>query len=268
MTLKYFDTKDVEPLVEELFLLNFSQENVLFESRILPICRSSITYIFKNSQSIFFNGHETSVKNLIVTGQFSESYRLLVEKESFSYGMVFQPTALHKITGLDIHEITNQHLPLKTFSSELFQFLNPIFESHINDLEQLTLTLKNAILKFPVKTNDVIDQIDKVIDIIQKKEGMLNTYELLDAVDFSQKTLETHFKKIVGLTPGKYIRLHRFLTLMRKYEGKEIDLKDLIYMHNYYDHSHFGKDFNNFMKQSPKDYFKEEHPLLSEYLNK
>ncbi|WP_296385807.1 helix-turn-helix domain-containing protein [Winogradskyella sp.] len=119
-----------------------------------------------------------------------------------------------------------------------------------------------------MNTDKNTEQIDLVISLIKEKDGLLNVLDLIDNISISQKTLETHFKRIVGLTPGKYIRLYRFLKLMRKYESNEIELKDLIYMYNYYDHSHFTKDFKHFMKQSPKDYFKTEHVFLKEYLNK
>ncbi|EDP70235.1 hypothetical protein FBALC1_11897 [Flavobacteriales bacterium ALC-1] len=268
MTLKYFDTDNLSPIVEELFHLSFSKDTVPFESTILPICSTNITYIYSNCQSAIFKGNKMPLCDLIVTGQFYESYQFKVKKEGHSYGITFHPTALHKITQLDIHKIKNKHLPLKAFAPQLFELLNPIFLDYKDDANKLTKALKKTILELPIVTNKTIILIDKLITIIHEEEGMLNTYELLDYVNFSQKTLETQFKKVVGLTPGKYIRLHRFLKLMRKYEGKEINLKDLIFMYNYYDHSHFGKDFKYFMKQSPKTYFKSDHPLLNEYLNK
>jgi len=268
MTLKYFDTTNLSPFVEELFFLKFSKDAIPFESTILPICVTSITYIYSYGQSFVFKEKRTPLNGLTVTGQFYESYQFQVKEEGYSIGINFHPTALHKLTNLNIHKIKNKHLPLEIFAPELFELLQPIFIKKIDDIDLIIKSIKETILKIPIVVNKTISQIDTLIDIIHKKEGMLNTYELLDNVDFSQKTLETHFKKIVGLTPGKYIRLYRFLKLMRKYEGKEIDLKDLIYMYNYYDHSHFRKDFRYFMKQSPKQYFKTEHPFLNEYLNK
>lgn len=94
---------------------------------------------------------------------------------------------------------------------------------------------------------------------------MLQVTDLLKIVSLSQKSLEVKFKKIIGLTPGKYIRLIRFIKLMRKYENKKIAINDLIYMYNYYDHSHFIKDFKLFMSESPKEYFKKEYPLIKAY---
>ena len=37
-------------------------------------------------------------------------------------------------------------------------------------------------------------------------------------------------------------------------------------MYDHYIKSHFSKDFELFLKQNPKDYFKREQPLLKKYL--
>ena len=268
MTLDYFDTNDVSHLVEELFLLRFDEDDTPFKSTILPICHIAITFIYNDSQSIIFNGHKTTISGLVITGQFYQSYEFIVKKSGFSCGFCFHPTTLYNFTGLNASKLKNKHLPLIEFSQELHDVFNPIFLNHKNDIPKLTKSLKQTLLSLPIKDDPIVDQIDNALNLIHNQDGLLNTYELLDAVNFSQKTLETNFKKIVGLTPGKYIRLYRFLKLMRKYESKEIKLRDLMYMYNYYDHSHFAKDFKHFMKQSPKDYFKNEHPFLNRYLNK
>ena len=53
---------------------------------------------------------------------------------------------------------------------------------------------------------------------------------------------------------------------MRKYASKSVKIKDLIFMYDYYDESHFSKEFKLFMKSSPKEYFKKDNPFLKEYL--
>lgn len=268
MTLKYFEPTNLNHIVAELFHLSFEESDIPFESTILPISCISITNIYSKNQSAIFNNKETALQNLTITGQFYQSYQFLVNSKGHSYGISFHPTAIYKLTKLDVSTITGKHLPLIEFSKALYETLNPIFKKHQNNISNLTKNLKKALSYFPLEQNNTITQIDRVIELIQLKEGLINTNEILDYVNFSQKTLETQFKKIIGLTPGKYIRLYRFLKLMRKYESKEIDLKDLIHMYNYYDQSHFAKDFKHFMKQSPKEYFKSEHRLLNEYLNK
>lgn len=268
MKLDYFNTKSVNHLIEEIFYLSFDKSDIPFKSTILPIGRISITYTFDNTHYFTFNNKNSSIKGLILSGQFYESYRFSVNAEGHSFGVSLHPTALYKLTKLDASKLTSRQVLLSEFSKSLYDKLISVFMTYENDIKQINKNLKQAILELPQRNDSITDQIDLTIEEIRSRDGMLNTYELLDYVDFSQKTLETNFKKIVGLTPGRYIRLYRFLKLMRKYESKEINLKDLIYMYNYHDHSHFSKDFKHFMKQSPKDYFKEEHAFLNEYLSK
>lgn len=266
MTLNYFDSDDVHHLVEELFLLSFTKDDIPFKSTILPFGYTTLTFIYNPGQSVLFKEKETPLLNLMVTGQFQESYELNVKNESFAFGLTLHPTALHKITKQNIYELRNIHVNLNQFDNTLFKLLNPIFIKHKDNISLLTKQLKQAFINIPLHTNANVNKIDELIDIIHNKEGLINTYELLESVSFSQKTLETQFKKIVGVTPGKYIRLLRFTKLMRKFQSKEIDLADLIHMYNYYDQSHFSKDFKFFLKQSPKKYFRSEHPLLNKLL--
>ena len=268
MTLKYYDTGNASSLVEEFFHLSFDERDIPFESTVLPICSTIITCTFNNQHKFTHKKKDTALSGLILSGQFYDSYQFLVKEKGHSFGMALRPTSLHKLTKLNASKVKNKHIQVSDFSKTLHDLLNPIFLKYEYDIPKLAQNLKKAISKLPMETSSDVKQIDQTIDFIHSKEGMLNTYELLDHVNFTQKTLETHFKKVVGLTPGKYIRLYRFLKLMRKYESNTIKLKDLIYMHNYYDHSHFSKDFRHFMKQSPKDYFKSDHSFLNKYLNK
>ncbi len=44
-------------------------------------------------------------------------------------------------------------------------------------------------------------------------------------------------------------------------------MNDLLIMYDHYIKSHFSKDFELFLKQNPKDYFKREHHLLKNEFN-
>ena len=269
MILDFYNPEISNGILTELFHLSFSKEDIPFESTVLPIGCMAITNIYvKDTQKIIFKNKETALNGMIVTGQFSKSYKFLVNDVSQSYGINLHPSAFHKITELDVSKLRNRHRQLQTVSQKLYNQLQPIFTTYETDIPKLTEAVKQLFSNFKLTTNYVIEQIDHCLKIIEEKEGLLNAYDLLDHVTFSQKTLETQFKKIVGVTPGKYIRHYRFIKLMRDYESKGTDLKDLIHIHSYYDHSHFSKDFKYFMNQLPKTYFKSDNAFLNEYLNK
>lgn len=267
MIINYFDNSPVSNIIEEYYELKFSEEIVPFESTVLPIGNTHITCVFYGEQKAVINKIEAPLKNIIVSGQFFRSYQFITLKASHSFGISFHPTALFKILNTDISKLYNKHLQLSDYNKDLFLQLNSIIEA-----SQSSETIVSSLNKFFQNINLHITkntiEIDQSIDIIKDKDGLLNIQEIIDQINISQKTLENHFKKIVGLTPGKYIRLYRFLKLMRKYESQEIDLNDLIYMYNYYDRSHFTKDFKLFMRQSPKTYFNTNNPFLNGYLNK
>ena len=267
MNLEYFDNQKVAHLVEEYFQLSFHKEDIPFKSTVLPIGLTHLYYVKIGEQHVIHENIETPLKGLMVSGQHFRSYKFFANSITTSIGTSLHPTALYKLLNTDISKLKNIHLPLIQINEVFHNELLPIFENSKNSTElinKLNAFFLNAALTVDKNT----EQIDLVISLIKEKDGLLNVLDLLDEISISQKNLETQFKKIVGLTPGKYIRLYRFLKLMRKYESQEIDIKDLIHMYDYYDRSHFSKDFKLFMKESPKKYFKTEHPFLTEYLNK
>ena len=267
MTLNYFDHSPVSNIIEEYFELKFSDNSVPFESTILPIGNTHITSVFYGDQIAIVSKEETLLKDIMISGQFFRSYQYHVSNASHSFGISFHPTALYKILNTDISKLYNKHFLLSNYNKQLYQILKPIMDDTY-PTEEIVKKLNEQFQNIKLITNKNTDEIDLAIEIIKTKNGLLNVHDILDEVKVSQKTLENHFKKIVGLTPGKYIRLYRFLKLMRKFESQELELNDLIHKYNYYDRSHFTKDFKLFMRQSPKTYFNTNNRLLKEYLNK
>lgn len=267
MEFNYIDKKDDRGLINNFFNLSFDESDVPFHSLILQIGFPTIAYIFsKEPQITVFKNKEMSLKELTVTGQFYGTYDFYVNNMSLTNGITLHPTACYKICKMDMSEITDKHLLIKEVNLKLFNLLNPIFTEHKDNYEAFSESLISVFNKLEISKDKDLKYIDKAVDLILEKEGLLQVNDLLEFVPFSLKSLQVKFKKIVGLTPVKYIKVLRFSSLMRKYETNEIDLNDLIYKYNYYDHSHFSKDFKFFMTQSPKKFFNQDYPLLQQYL--
>ena len=259
-----YRAKDDYSLVEEYFELNLSEAILPFSTTIIPITLPLITLIKKGRLEII---GETSIKHntLSLTGQCIHAYNLEVNVPTKIVGVALHPTALYKLTGQNISHLTNKHVALEAVSKQLATTLLSLFKSNGNKktiLETFELTLK----ELPITTSKHTKNIDFAIKYIRKKEGLLNVTDLLNSIPVSQKTLEIKFKEIIGITPGKYIKLYRFLKLMSKYASNSVKIKDLIFMYDYYDESHFSKEFKLFMKASPKEYFKKDNSFLKEYL--
>jgi AraC-like DNA-binding protein len=228
---------------------------------VLPVGFTHITHLFYGDQKAVLNENEMPLVDTVISGQFFRSYQLHCLSKSLSFGMSFHPTALFKILNTDISKLDNKHTSLSEFHPEFYTKIKALFTDSTRPKEMVK-EINNFFSTIKLNTNKNTKNIDLVIDLIKKKEGLLSIHDILEHLNISQKTLETQFKKIVGLTPGKYVRLYRFLKLMRKYENQEIAIKDLMFMFDYYDRSHFSRDFKLFMNETPKSYFKKDYPLL------
>lgn len=255
------------PLIDYYYQFKITEEDLPFETLILPVGTANIAYNFCEENILFTHKNYKSFYNkLTLMGQFYGSYKIFVQKVNYNLGFDLKPTSLYKITNRDVSEVTNKQTPLKDFHFELYQKLNPLFLENKDDVSKLIESINNVFNQLTLSNDKNIVHIERAVDIIIKNEGVIKVTDLLKEVPYSQKTLEVQFKKIVGLTPGKYIRQYRFMNLMRKYVSKEIDVRDLIYQFNYYDKSHFEKDFKRFMNQSSRIFFQEDYPLLREIL--
>lgn len=266
MNLKYYDIKKTNHLVEEFYHISYSEQILPFKTVMIPFGVTGFTFVYTNGQKSIKENKETVLKNLMVNGQFYKSYIFSVDKVGFSCGINFKPTALHKLTNLDISKFTNKHNAGSLLGKDISTKFEVIFNNYDNDFVKLFNNLERLLLSFPLTENKNTIAIDNAIDFIHKKQGMLSVKDLLEIVPFGQKTLETQFKKMVGLTPSKYMRIYRFKKLMEKYENNKIELKGLVYMYDYYDESHFSKDFKAFTSKLPNEYFIEDFSLIKEAL--
>ncbi|PQJ78683.1 helix-turn-helix domain-containing protein [Polaribacter porphyrae] len=266
MEFKYYTEKDKNKLINKLFKLSFSEDDLPLKTTILPIGYPTIAYLFGDEQISVYNNVTRKLKKLIFTGQHYGAYDYFVNDDGLTYGIELHPTAFYKILNTDVSILTNQHFRGDLLDEKFSKNIEDIFLECKNDETYYIKTIIHFFNNLDLTIDDDVVQIDNAIDLIFKKEGMLQINDLLRELPYSQKTLETKFKKIVGLTPGRYMKLIRFSALMRKYEGNEINLNHLIYKYAYYDQSHFIKDFKIFFGKSPKSYFKKDFPIIEKYL--
>jgi AraC-like DNA-binding protein len=257
----------IHPLIEYFYQFKIREEDLPFETLILPVGNTNIAYNFCEGDILFTHNKNTSYYNrLTLLGQFYGSYTILVQKVNYNIGFDLKPTSLYKIVNKDVSGATNKQTPLKDFHFDLHQKLNPLFIKYKEDTKKLIKSINKVFDQLTLSKDINVKHIDKAIGIIIENEGILKVKDLLKEVPYSQKSLEVQFKKIVGLTPGRYIRQYRFMNLMRKYVSKEIKIIDFVDKFNYYDKSHFEKDFKLFMNQSSKSFFQEDYPLLRKIL--
>ena len=267
MEFNYFDKNNKHPLIDHFYQLKISEKDIPFKSLIVPIGQTNITFVFCDKDQKSIHADKEIIHNgLSLTGQIYGSYNLEVYAKSENIGFGLKPTALYKILETDISKFNDKHQPLKDVSPKLYEFFYDAFTKNRGNEKDFIKAIYQIFEKLKLSNDEHIKYIDLAVEFIKEKEGLLKVNDLLNVVPLSQKSLEIQFKKIVGITPGKYIRQFRFIQLMLKYGSQEYELNDLLYMFDYYDASHFARDFKFFLGETPKKFFKKDYPLIKTYL--
>ena len=266
MNFRYIECTNTNQLVQNFYELTVEQTSIPLVSRVIPTAQSHI--LFFKSKSPLETGVRNKIyknKGIVVFGQSYKSYTMKAHNPYFNFGINLHPTALYKILKIDISKLTDKHISLSKIDTKLYDLLCPVFKENLKGTA-LAKRIENQLQKLEVYESKNTKLVDEAVKLIYKKEGKINVEELLKTFPISQKHLEVQFKKTIGLTPLKFIKLYRFLSLMKQYESKKTSITQLIDYYAYYDLSHFTKDFKLFMNQKPSDYFKSENIFLNNYL--
>ncbi len=174
-------------------------------------------------------------------------------------------TRFHSITQLNVSESINQLFDLSDFM--LPEKVGILYSQIVagKTIAEITEILdRNLAEYFEVWSQPV--EADQIVNQIYESNGLLSFQDLLEKYPYSQRTLERLFKKQVGVSPQRFLRLVRFNFIVREIETQKKPITDLIEKYNYYDRSHFEKDFQKFLGQSLKSYKNAFNPLLTQAL--
>lgn len=174
-----------------------------------------------------------------------------------------QPTAFSRIFGLSPNDYNGKYISAKTAIGD---DLDNVWQSLLicksytetaNYLFNWLAPLCRSAARFKTIT-------DEAVAYIHSKNGCVKIQELTGRFRVSRRCLEKYFRKEIGISPALYTRTCRFasvLTLLQQSNKEHIDA--IISILEYYDYSHFQKDFKKNMQVRFQDYIRDkQHPLL------
>ncbi|APY09717.1 AraC family transcriptional regulator [Winogradskyella sp. J14-2] len=175
--------------------------------------------------------------------------------------------ALHNITNLIARNCRNKLIDLNDYVDTdcLDRLYYELYDS--NTIADISTVLDKHLYTYYKTWNTSLDST-LIVNYIHSMRGCLTVKDLSERFPFSERTIERMFKKEVGASPYRFICLVRFNNIIREFQEQKIHLEDLIVKYNYYDNSHFEKDFKKFLGQSIKSYKNNFNPLLSNALSR
>ena len=223
------------------------------------------TYImlrYRTIEAFNHKGKKVDIPEVFIKGT-GDYFTVKAYKNSSWLSFELPNHILHNVTKIHSKKNRNTFIDLNLYIEE--DVIKSLYESlrSIDSIEEIT-KIADQHLRSYYKDWSILQPSVEVVQYILNKQGMLTVKELSQVFPYSERSLERIFHKEVGATPYRFICLVRFNYIIREIEKNEHEsLADLIVQYDYYDQSHFEKDFQKFLGQSIKEYKNDNNPLLS-----
>jgi AraC-like DNA-binding protein len=170
------------------------------------------------------------------------------------FGVHFKPGGTYPFLKIPLSELNSQVVALDAiwghFAREIRERLQGAasVEAGFTVLEQLLLSQLS-------EAPHGLHAVQYAISEISQVHGALSIRALSDQIGISQNHLGNQFKRFVGVPPKEVARFYRFANALHLiHSSRFIDLTSIAHQSQFYDQSHFNKDFVAFTGHSPTEY--------------
>lgn len=212
------------------------------------------------------SGWELQSKNLLA-GQISNYFYLANTGRSGMIGVKLHPTAITRLYGISMDSLTDQVVDLKILQDTKMELLGKNIRAQDNH-DAMTGLLNRYFSELTPENNAATHLLNKAIEMIFEKKGLISVSELMDELVIGERRLERLFRKYVGLTPKFYSRIIRFNTIFHLKQQGVDTWAGLVYEAGFYDQSHFIKNFKEFTGEDPTTYLFHDESMANFFLNR
>lgn len=228
---------------------------------------SYIMFRYGNFEAFDYQNNPIKIPKIFVKGT-GDFFNIKAYKNSTWVSVELPNHSFHNITKLIATKWRNKLIDLYDYvdDSILDKLYYEIYEN--KTVASISQTLDKHLHQFYSTWNYDLDST-VIVNHIYNLKGLLSVSELSEQFPYGKRTIERMFHKEVGSSPYRFICLVRFNFIIRELEKQDsASLEDLIIKYNYYDHSHFEKDFKKFLGLSITSFRSDPNPLLSSALKR
>ncbi len=215
--------------------------------------------IFQEEANLFLDSDQQVLPQMFLYGQTTYHGEHKAIGNFRNIGVYLQPTALKTIFNIDAFELTNKNISIDCLTTD------PILEQLINATS--THDKIDIISHFFLKRIEQIEHQAKKADFaIMLLQNGKTLKDIQTEMNLSERSLERLVKQYVGISPKVFSRIIRFQSSLNDLRQKGFNkLTDMAYQNNYFDQSHFIRDFKEFAGASPKHFLRQANEQVANY---
>jgi len=256
---------DLKSIISCYWTLEVSKQSESQKQRIVPDGCIEMAFILGDNIKRYTSENEFILQpRAMVLGQTIEPF--YIEPTGFvkTFAVRFYPYGFANFVSEPINNLVNKETPI----SKLFE------KETADNLKQKIINSKNTEQRISIIEKFLLDRLNdektinsivkNTVDSLLSTNGNASINSILKDDLSKRRQLERNFKKQIGLSPkqlGKVIRLQTALKMLL--DQKSENLTDIAYESEYFDQSHFIKDFREFTGINPKEFLTNENLTLS-----
>ncbi len=251
-TTKYSVSNPLLKNIINYFWVLESEADVSVNHKLLPVSNVDMIFNFCSSPITYINEEgNTETKSIHLNGIHNRCYSIVQTGKLKVFGVSFHEAGLFPILKLPLNKLADKTINLDDIVTE---FTDEIMEKTV-----LADTDKEI---FKIIENKIVDLLD--ISLMPDKSiySILKLYksgENLNINDFcldtgiNRRTFERIFNKYIGINPKLFMRINRFQKAIKELHQANL-LTSIAYDYNYFDQTHFIKDFKSFTGCTPSEF--------------
>jgi AraC-like DNA-binding protein len=259
----YPSSKILQPFVQGYLEATSMQSKEGGQHTLSPNGFSGIFFNFGNFGKLILK-EEYTTPPISIYGQIDRHFTAIHYPGFYSLGVLLKPTALSKLLRVDMGELTNKAFEGQLICKDLKQLHNLLEEAP--SVKGKIDWLNKYFTKAFSHTSATDTLADATLRSIQRNAAV-SIKKMAHDLSVSERYLETQFKKLVGVSPKTYSLIIRFKRMEQVLIQKSTSQwEQLNFVNEYYDQSHFIKDFKRFTGHTPSDYLMNNVEMSRSYL--
>jgi len=256
---------DLQSIVKCYWTLEVPAQADVQRQRIIPDGCIEMAFILGDDIKRYTSGNEFILQPMaMVLGQTLEPFYIEPMGYVNTFAVRFYPYGFANLVTMPIKNLANTETPITSLFNE--KAAKDLEEEVIGAATtEKRIAIIERFLLHQLKDKDTIDSIvQSTIDMLLATRGSASINTILKNDPSKRRQLERKFVNQIGISPkqlGKVIRLQTALKILLNRQTEK--LTAIAYESEYYDQSHFIKDFKEFTGTNPKDFLGDDQMLLS-----
>lgn len=239
-----------------------------YTQRVIPSGLAELI-VYLNHKPKLALGNRTLEDSILLNGQQTDYYDLLISEDLSIFSISFQPQGLSRFFSLPISELLNRDVALQQINKQLYSELESRLSVSMSFRQRVEIAEACFIRLLRNNTREwEFRRIDHCIQAIRRYKGLISIDHLASDVCLSRKQFERVFAEYIGISPKQYLKIIRLQAAIHmKSKDNTISLTGLAYENGYYDQSHFIHDFRTMTGLTPGQFFEDCDDLMSDFFD-